>query len=162
MNWLAIGFTVLFAVVLEEILRRWFNREMIDQWLKATWAFFKMIAPWLLVGIIAAGIIGVVLPEDWVERLVGGNGFSANLLASVVGALFYFATLTEVPILRTFIDSGMGNGPALALLLAGPALSLPSMLVLRNIMGWKKTLTYIGLVVVMATFTGYIFGLIKQ
>lgn len=160
MNWPAIGVTVFFAIVLEEVLRRWFNREMIGQWLKSTWSFTKMIAPWLLGGIIAAGMIGVVLPEDWVERLVGGNSFPANLIASVIGALFYFATLTEVPILRTFLDAGMGNGPALALLLAGPALSLPNMLVLRNIMGWKKTMTYVGLVVVMATGTGLIFGLI--
>ena len=106
-------------------------------------------------------MIGVVLPDEWVERLVGGNSFPANLMASVVGALFYFATLTEVPILKTFLDAGMGNGPALALLLAGPALSLPNMLVLRSIMGWKKTLTYISLVVIMATISGYIFGMIR-
>ncbi|MFO8010253.1 MAG: permease [Dehalococcoidia bacterium] len=162
MNWVAIGVTVFFTVVLEEVLRRWFNREMIDQWLKSTWSFTKMIAPWLLGGIIAAGMIGVVLPEDWVERLVGGNSFPANLIASMVGALFYFATLTEVPILRTFLDAGMGNGPALALLLAGPAVSLPNMLVLRSIMGAKKTLTYVGLVVVMATASGLAFGLVMQ
>ena len=99
-------------------------------------------------------------PPEWVERLVGGNGIPANLIASVVGALFYFATLTEVPILRTFLDAGMGNGPALALLLAGPALSLPNMLVLRSIMGTQKTLTFIALVVVMAMVTGYVFGLL--
>jgi len=159
-NWVAIGFAVFFAVVLAEVLRRWFNRDMIREWLKSTWSFFKMIAPWLLGGIIAAGMIGVVLPNEWVERLVGGNDISANMIASVVGALFYFATLTEVPILRTFLDAGMGNGPALALLLAGPALSLPNMLVLRSIMGSRKTLTYVALVVVMATVTGYVFGLI--
>ena len=159
-NWVAIGFAVFFAVVIAEVLRRWFNRAMINEWLRSTWSFFKMIAPWLLGGIIAAGMIGVVLPSEWVERLAGGNGIPANLIASVVGALMYFATLTEVPILRTFLDAGMGNGPALALLLAGPALSLPSMLVLRGIMGTKKTFTYIALVVVMATVTGYFFGLL--
>ncbi len=162
MNWVAIGFTLFFIVLLAEVLRRWFNREMINDWMKSTWSFFRMIAPWLLGGIIAAGIIGVVLPDEWVERLVGGNSFTANLMASVVGALFYFATLTEVPILRTFIDAGMGNGPALALLLAGPAISLPNMLVLRNIMGWKKTLPYVGLVVVMAIMSGIVFGLIVR
>ncbi len=162
MNWPAIGVTVFFTIVLEEVLRRWFNREMIDEWLESTWSFTKMIAPWLLGGIVAAGVIGVVLPEDWVERMVGGNSFPANLMASVVGALFYFATLTEVPILRTFLDAGMGNGPALALLLAGPAVSLPNMLVLRSIMGWKKTLTYVGLVIVMATASGIAFGLIVK
>lgn len=162
MNWVAIGFTVFFALALAEVLRRWFNREMIDQWMQSTWAFTKMIAPWLLGGIVAAGMIGVILPEDWVERLVGGNSFPANLIASVVGALLYFATLTEVPILRTFLDAGMGSGPALALLLAGPALSLPSMLVLRNIIGWRKTMTYVGLVVVMATVSGILFGLVVK
>jgi hypothetical protein len=91
---------------------------------------------------------------------VGGNSILANFIASFLGALMYFATLTEVPIIRAFMDLGMGKGPALALLLAGPALSLPSMLVLRNIMGTKKTLTYVTIVVVLATITGYIFGLI--
>jgi len=160
MNWVAMGFAVFFAVVLAEVLRRWFSRAMINDWLRSTWSFFKMIAPWLLGGIIAAGMIGVVLPSEWVERLVGGNGIAANMLASVVGALFYFATLTEVPILRTFLDAGMGNGPALALLLSGPAVSLPNMLVLRSIMGAQKTLTYVALVVVMATSSGYILGLV--
>ena len=121
-----------------------------------------MILPWLLGGIMAAGMIGVVLPEVWVERIVGGNSVLANLTASVVGALFYFATLTEVPILRTFLDAGMGNGPALALLLAGPALSLPNMLVLRNIMGIRKTLTYVSMVMVMATISGITFGIAMQ
>lgn len=160
MNWVAIGFTIFFTILLAEVLRRWFDRKMIEEWMKSTWCFFKMIAPWLLGGIVAAGVINVVLPEDWVERLVGGNSFPANLMASVVGALFYFATLTEVPILRTFLDAGMGNGPALALLLAGPAVSLPNILVLRNIIGMKRTLTYVSLVVVMATGTGLIFGII--
>lgn len=162
MNWVAIGFTVFFTIVIEEVLRRWFDRTMIDEWLKSTWSFFKMILPWLLGGIIVAGMIDVVLPEEWVERLVGGNSFPANLMASVVGALFYFATLTEVPILRTFLDAGMGNGPALALLLAGPAVSLPNILVLRNIIGMKKTLTYVSLVVIMATISGLVFGLVMQ
>ncbi len=162
MNWVAIGFTVFFTAVLIEVLRRWFNRAMIDEWLKSTWSFFLMILPWLLGGIVAAGIIDVVLPDEWVERLVGGNSFPANMMASFVGALFYFATLTEVPILKTFIEAGMGNGPALALLLAGPAVSLPNILVLRNIMGLKKTLTYVSLVVVMATISGFLFGLVIQ
>ena len=161
MNWVAIGCTVFFTAVLIEVLRRWFNRAMIDEWLKSTWSFFLMILPWLLGGIVAAGMIDVVLPDEWVERLVGGNSFLANMMASFVGALFYFATLTEVPILKTFIEAGMGNGPALALLLAGPAVSLPNILVLRNIMGMKKTLTYVSLVVVMATISGFIFGLIR-
>ncbi|MFA4836673.1 MAG: permease, partial [Dehalococcoidia bacterium] len=161
-NWIAIGFTVLFALALIEVLRRWFTREMISEWMKSTWSFFKMIALWLLGGIVAAGMIGVVLPSEWVERFVGGDSVSANFLAAFTGALFYFATLTEVPIVRTFMDAGMGSGPALALLLAGPALSLPAMLVLRNIMGTKKMLTYVGLVVIMATISGIVFGLITS
>jgi len=159
-NWVAIGFAIFSAIVLAEVIRRWLNRDMFNAWMSSTWSFFKMIAPWLLGGIIAAGMIGVILPDEWVERLVGGDSIPANMIASVVGALFYFATLTEVPILRTFLDAGMGNGPALALLLAGPALSLPNMLVLRNIMGAKKTLTYVALVSIMATITGYVFGLL--
>ncbi|MBM3132510.1 MAG: permease [Chloroflexi bacterium] len=158
MNWVAIGFTVFFAIVIAEVLRRWFTREMLSEWFRSTWSFFKLIAPWLLGGIIAAGMINVVLPEDWVERIVGGDSLSANFIASVVGALLYLATLTEVPILRTFIDAGMGSGPALALLLSGPALSLPAMFTLRNIMGTKKMLTYVSLVVVMAAGTGLVFG----
>ena len=97
-----------------------------------------------------------------VTAYVGGNSIFANFIASFLGALMYFATLTEVPVVKAFMDLGMGKGPALALLLAGPALSLPSMLVIRNIMGTKKMLTYVGLVVLMATITGYIFGLITQ
>jgi hypothetical protein len=122
----------------------------------------RLIAPWLLVGVFAAGIIRYVVPESVVTEYVGGNSLPANFIASFLGALMYFATLTEVPIVRSFMDLGMGKGPALALLLAGPALSLPSMLVLRNIMGTKKMLTYVALVVVMATITGYIFGLVRQ
>jgi uncharacterized membrane protein YraQ (UPF0718 family) len=99
-----------------------------------------------------------VIPSDWVLQSVGGNGFLANLTAAVVGAFMYFATLTEVPILQGLLGSGMGKGPALALLLAGPALSLPSMLVLRSIMGVKKTAVYVLLVIVMATLAGLVFG----
>jgi uncharacterized membrane protein YraQ (UPF0718 family) len=99
-----------------------------------------------------------VIPSQWVARFVGGNSLGANLFASVAGALMYFATLTEVPILQGLLGAGMGQGPALALLLAGPALSLPNMLVIRSIIGTKKTLAYITLVVIMATITGMIYG----
>jgi len=120
------------------------------------------IVPWLLVGVFAAGIIRAFIPESVVTDYVGGNSLLANFIASFLGSLMYFATLTEVPIVRAFMDLGMGKGPALALLLAGPALSLPNMLVIRSIMGTKKTLTYIALVVVMATISGYMFGLVSQ
>jgi len=142
------------------VLWRYFTRREMAQWMGETGHFVKLIAPWLFGGVFVAGIITTFVPATAVGAWVGGNSILSNFIASFGGALMYFATLTEVPILKSFIDLGMGNGPALALLLAGPALSLPAMLVLRSIMGWKRTLSYVGLVVVMATFTGLIFGLI--
>jgi uncharacterized protein len=154
--WIATG---ILLAVLGVILWRWFSRSEIIEWLKETLHFTRLIIPWLLVGVFVAGILTVVIPQSFVVQFVGGNTYFGNFIASLFGALMYFATLTEVPIIRAFMDLGMGKGPALALLLAGPALSLPSMLVLRNVMGTGKMLTYVGLVVVMATVTGYIFGL---
>jgi uncharacterized membrane protein YraQ (UPF0718 family) len=158
-NWIATG---ILLAVLAVTLWRWFTRGELTQWMKETLHFVRLIVPWLLVGVFAAGIIKVAVPESVVTDYVGGNSLLGNFIASFLGTLMYFATLTEVPIVRAFMDLGMGKGPALALLLAGPALSLPSMLVLRSIMGTKKMLTYVALVVVMATFTGYIFGLVTQ
>lgn len=134
------------------------------EWLDATWTLGKQIFPLLIGGVFVSGILlgrpghEGVIPSEWVSQSVGGNSLLANFASSVVGAFMYFATLTEVPILQGLIGSGMGKGPALALLLAGPALSLPSMLVLRSIMGAKKTAVYVTLVVVMATITGEIYG----
>ena len=134
------------------------------EWLDATWTLAKQIFPLLIAGVFVSGILlgrpgqEGVIPSEWVSQAVGGNSFAANFFSSLVGAFMYFATLTEVPILQGLIGSGMGKGPALALLLAGPALSLPSMLVLRSIMGTKKTVVYVALVVVMATFTGMLYG----
>ncbi len=156
-NWIVMG---VFLVALAVILWRWFTKSEIVQWLKETLHFTRLIIPWLLVGVFAAGILKVVIPESVITAYVGGNSIFANFIASFLGALMYFATLTEVPVVKAFMDLGMGKGPALALLLAGPALSLPAMLVLSKIMGVKKTLTYVGLVVIMATITGYIFGLL--
>lgn len=133
-------------------------------WFSATWNFAKQILPLLLIGVLVAGLLlgrpgrEGLIPNAWVTNLVGGNSFLANFFASIVGAFMYFATLTEVPILQGLIGSGMGKGPALALLLAGPALSLPSMLVLRSIMGTRKTVVYVILVIVMATASGMIYG----
>jgi len=158
-NWAVTG---ILLAVLAGILWRWFTRGEIGQWMRETLHFVRLIVPWLLVGVFAAGIIGVVVPESVVSTYVGGNSLLANFIASFLGSLMYFATLTEVPIIRALMDLGMGKGPALALLLAGPALSLPNMLVIRSIMGTKKTLTYTALVVVMATISGYIFGLVSQ
>ncbi len=156
-NWIVMG---VFLAAVAVILWRWFSKGEIIQWLKETLHFTRLIIPWLLIGVFVAGILTVVIPQSFVAQFVGGNTILGNLIASLFGALMYFATLTEVPIIRAFMDLGMGKGPALALLLAGPALSLPSMLVIRKIMGTRKMLTYVGLVVVMATITGYIFGLI--
>ena len=158
-NWIVTG---ILLVILGFILWRWFSRVEIGMWMKETLRFVRLIVPWLLVGVFAAGIITTFVPQDAVSSWVGGNSLFANFIASFLGALMYFATLTEVPIVSAFMNLGMGKGPTLALLLAGPALSLPNMLVIRSIMGTKKTLTYIALVVVFATVTGYIFGLITQ
>jgi len=158
-NWIVTG--ILLAALMI-ILWRWFTKGEIGTWMKETLRFVRLIVPWLLIGVFAAGIITTFVPQDAVTSWVGGNSLLANFIASFLGALMYFATLTEVPIIKAFMDLGMGKGPTLALLLAGPALSLPSMLVIRSIMGTKKMLTYVGLVVVMATITGYIFGLIAQ
>jgi len=134
------------------------------EWFSQSWGFAKQILPLLLVGVLIAGALlgrpgreGLV-PSRWISSAVGGNSLSANLFASVAGAFMYFATLTEVPILQGLIGNGMGKGPALALLLAGPALSLPNMLVIRSVMGTKKTVVYVSLVVVMATVSGMIYG----
>jgi len=134
------------------------------EWFDQSWTFARQILPLLLFGVLIAGILlgrpgkeGLV-SSAWISDSVGGNSFGANFFASVAGAFMYFATLTEVPILQGLLGSGMGKGPALALLLAGPALSLPSMLVLRSIMGTKKTIVFIALVIIMATLCGMIFG----
>jgi uncharacterized protein len=134
------------------------------EWLDATWTLGKQIFPLLIGGVFVSGILlgrpghEGLIPSEWVSQSVGGNSLMANFVSSVVGAFMYFATLTEVPILQGLTGSGMGKGPALALLLAGPALSLPSMLVLRSIMGTKKVVVYVSLVVVMATVSGLIYG----
>ena len=134
------------------------------EWLDATWTLAKQIFPLLIGGVFISGILlgrpgyEALISSEWISQSVGGNSIQANFFSSVVGAFMYFATLTEVPILQGLIGSGMGKGPALALLLAGPALSLPSMLVLHSIMGAKKTITYVSLVIVMATLSGLIYG----
>ena len=158
-NWIVTG---VLLVALAFILWRWFTRTELGIWMKETLRFVRLIVPWLLGGVFVAGIITTFVPQEAVANWVGGNSLFANFIASFLGALMYFATLTEVPIVSAFMDLGMGKGPTLALLLAGPALSLPNMLVIRSIMGTKKTLTYIALVVIFATITGYIFGFITQ
>jgi hypothetical protein len=134
------------------------------EWWSQSWALARQMLPLLLIGVVAAGVLlgwpghEGLLPSGWVSSAVGGNSVGSNLFASVAGAFMYFATLTEVPILQGLIGNGMGRGPALALLLAGPALSLPNMLVIRSVMGTKRTAVYVALVVVMATVSGILFG----
>ena len=149
---------IISLIALFLILRKWFTKEEIKEWLSSTWNFVKLITPWLLGGVFIAGMLKILIPQEIVARLVGGNNFTANFIASVFGAFMYFATLTEVPIIKAFMQMGMGKGPALALLLAGPALSLPSMIALGKIMGAKKTVAYVCLVVFMSTITGIFFG----
>jgi uncharacterized membrane protein YraQ (UPF0718 family) len=150
--------TFVLLVILGLILYRWFKKEELKYWMYQTWDLGKKIFPILIAGVFIAGILKVMLPQSVVEQWLGGNGLRATFIASVFGALMYFSTLTEVPIIRALTDLGMGKGPALALLLAGPALSLPNMIVIARIMGVKKTGVYVSLVVVMATITGMIFG----
>ena len=153
-----------FLAVVVWMAWRWFKTEERKEWMGSTWFFTKQILPLLFAGVLISGFLlgrpghEGLIPSHWVASIVGDNSLGATLFASVAGAFMYFATLTEVPILQSLIGSGMEQGPALALLLAGPALSLPNMLVIRNIIGTKKTLVYIGLVVVMATATGLIYG----
>lgn len=158
-------FTIFFLAILAMLLKSWFEKDELKDWVESTWDFAKKIFPLLLAGVMVAGFLmgrpgldSGIIPEKYVAALVGGNSLGANLLASVFGAFMYFATLTEVPILQGLLGSGMGKGPALALLLAGPALSLPNMIVIRQIMGTKKTVVYITLVIVMSTIAGMIFG----
>lgn len=137
------------------------------EWLESTWSYAKQIMPLLAVGVLVAGFLlgspdggDGIIPSTWISTLVGGNSLFANFFASIVGAFMYFATLTEIPILQGLMANGMGKGPALALLLAGPALSLPNMLVIRSVIGTQKTIVFVALVVVMATMTGMIYGLL--
>jgi uncharacterized membrane protein YraQ (UPF0718 family) len=153
-----------FLVFLLYMVVSWFKKYELREWVDSSWGFAKQILPLLFAGVMVAGFFlgrpgheGIIASE-WISRLVGGNSLRANLFASLVGAVMYFATLTEVPILQGLLGAGMGHGPAVALLLAGPALSLPNMLVIRSVLGTKKTIVYVFLVIIMATFSGMLFG----
>jgi uncharacterized protein len=155
-----------FALVLLYTLIRWFNAEERKGWVIATRDFSLQILPLLFAGVLVSGFLlgrpghDALIPNAWIARLLGGNSILANFFAAFAGALMYFATLTEIPIIQGLLGAGMGQGPALALLLAGPSLSLPSILVIAGELGWKKTLTYVGLVVVLSTVAGMGFGAI--
>jgi uncharacterized membrane protein YraQ (UPF0718 family) len=140
---------------------RWVEREEFRLWMHNTWDFAKLLIPLLFGGVFVVGFISALLPDRQIAALVGDNGLRSNFIASIVGALFYFATLTEVPIVQALTEHGMARGPALALLLAGPALSLPNMLVLVRVMGARKTLAFSAIIVVAATCAGMIFGAVQ-
>ncbi|TRZ48083.1 MAG: permease, partial [Dehalococcoidia bacterium] len=154
--YISIGFFVLIGIMLV----RWFKKDEVSGWVSASWTFAKQIMPLLLAGVIVAGLLlgrpghEGLIPSGLIEKAVGGNSLLSNFFAAIVGAFMYFATLTEVPILQGLLGAGMGKGPALALLLAGPALSLPNMLVIRGVIGTKKTVVYVSIVVIMATISG--------
>ncbi len=155
-----------FAVLLLYTLIAWFKKEELKTWAVATKDFALQILPLLFIGVLAAGFLlgrpghTALIPERWIANLVGSNSIFSNAIASVAGAFMYFATLTEVPIMQGLVGAGMAQGPALALLLAGPSMSLPSLLVIGGELGFKKTAVYVLLVVVMATFTGMFYGVI--
>jgi uncharacterized membrane protein YraQ (UPF0718 family) len=151
-------------IILGFMLKGWFVKEERSTWVQSTWGFMKQIFPLLGAGVLVAGFMlgrpghPALIPEHYIQYLVGGNSLWANLFASVSGALMYFATLTEVPILQGLIGAGMGKGPALSLLLAGPALSLPNMLVIGGVMGVKKTAVFCIIIVILSTIAGMIYG----
>ena len=156
--------TAAFLAVLGFMVKAWFKKDERVAWVESTWGFMKQIFPLLIAGVLVAGFLlgrpghPALIPEHYVQSLLGGNSLWANLFASVAGALMYFATLTEIPILQGLLGSGMGKGPALALLLAGPALSLPNMLVIGSVMGVKKTATFCGIIIIMSTIAGLLYG----
>ena len=162
-KWYLAGFFGLTTLLSATLL---FKKQLIKDWMISTLEYTLKVTPLLFIGVLAAGFLlgrpghEALIPSVWISGLVGGNSIFANFFASLSGALMYFATLTEVPILEGLLGAGMGRGPALSLLLAGPALSLPSILVISKVLKWKKTLTYVALVVVFSTIAGIIYGTI--
>jgi len=151
-------FSFAIATVLLVVFK--FHKETTKEWLQETWGFSKTLLPLLFIGVFVAGFIMPLLPETLIQNLVGKNNLIGNLISSIFGAFMYFSTLTEIPILQALIAKGMASGPALALLLAGPSLSLPNMLVIRKFLGTKKTIVYVSLVIIYSTIAGLIFGII--
>ncbi len=153
-------------LVLFLMLKSWFAKDELRAWVDSTWDFMKQIVPLLAIGVLAAGFLlgrpgePALIPEQWIASLVGGNSLGANFFAALAGSVMYFATLTEIPILQGLLGSGMGQGPALALLLAGPAVSLPNMIVIAGVLGIRKTAVYIVIVVIMSTAAGMVYGMV--
>jgi uncharacterized membrane protein YraQ (UPF0718 family) len=155
---------IVFVVLLIFTLIKYFKKDDFDIWFVSTFEYIKKMAPLLIIGIIISGFLlghggrEGIIPTVYINTLVGGNGLMANFISSFLGSFIYFCTLIEVPIVQGFMNNGMGKGPALALLLSGPVLSLPNMLLIRSVMGTKKTAVYVGMVIILATLTGYVFG----
>lgn len=144
------------------IARKFFIKEEIESWMRETWGFTKTISPLLLAGVFVSGMVKVLLPQEFVTTYVGSNALSALLIPVLFGVLVYFPTLVEVPMAKVFLDLGMGKGPLMAYLLADPVLSLPSILVVSKIMGTKRTVAYVSLIIVFTVFGGYLFGLLSS
>ena len=156
--WIKIALDLSLINSLAIMVHHYFVEGEFRSWMEETWSLVKLVVPTLLVGVFLVGMVTAVLPPEWISGYVGENTLGANFAASLIGALFYFSTLTEVPIVKGLMDLGMNQGPALALLLAGPAVSIPNLLVINRIMGFKRTAAYFILVVVMATLTGWLYG----
>ena len=157
-SWLKYALMAILALAAAIIAIAKFQKQTNKEWLKETWSFSKMLLPILFIGVFVAGFIMPFLPESLIVKLVGSNSILGNLVSAIFGAFMYFSTLTEIPILQALIAKGMSKGPALALLLAGPSLSLPNMLVIRKILGNKKTAVYVLLVIIYSTLAGLLFG----
>ncbi|HUV76129.1 MAG TPA: permease [Dehalococcoidales bacterium] len=151
----AIGLIVVAVYALKTL-----DRERISAWLKETWWFVRIIFPLLLAGVFVVGIIGAVLPREWIETWLGGNGLRQSFFATLIGAVTYFATMTEAPFVDTLMNLGMGKGPALALLLTGPGISLPNWLAIAKVFGVKKALVYVPTIIVLGTLVGWVAGFI--
>jgi uncharacterized protein len=146
------------TIVLFGYALKMFSKDEIKSWLRETWWFVRIILPLLLAGVFAVGVIGKLLPEDWIRSWLGGNGVTASFLATMIGAISYFATMTEAPFVDTLMKLGMGKGPALALLLTGPGLSLPNWIAIARVFGLKKSIVYVITIVILGTFVGWFFG----
>lgn len=157
--WIKYAIVLLLVGASAGIARKFFIKEEVRSWMNETWGFTKTITPLLLAGVFVSGMVKVLLPQEFVTNYVGSNNLTALVIPVVFGVLIYFPTLVEVPMARTFLDLGMGKGPLMAYLLADPVLSLPSILVVRKIMGTKRTAAYVGLIIVFTVIGGYLFGL---
>ena len=146
------------TIVLLVYALKMFTKEEIKSWLRETWWFIKLIFPLLLVGVFLVGVLGKLLPEDWIKTWLGGNGVTASFIATLIGAVSYFATMTEAPFVDTLMKLGMGKGPALALLLTGPGLSLPNWIAIARVFGVKKSFVYVITIIILGTFVGWFFG----